>query len=35
MLCKETHDFVLRVMPPLIVKREELEFALAKLREVL
>jgi ornithine aminotransferase len=35
MLCKETHEFVLRVMPPLIVKREELEFALARLKEVL
>lgn len=35
MLCKETHTFVLRLAPPLIVSKEELRFAIAKLREVL
>ncbi len=35
MLCKETHQIVLRLAPPLIVSKNELEFALGKLREVL
>lgn len=35
MLCKETHESVLRLAPPLIVRKEELAFALAKLGEVL
>ncbi len=35
MLCKETHTFVLRLAPPLIVSKEELLFVLGKLREVL
>jgi len=35
MLCKETHDTVIRVAPPLIVRKEELQFALEKLRKVL
>ncbi len=35
LLCKETHDRVIRVAPPLIVKREDLEFAVQQIREVL
>lgn len=34
-LCKETHDRVIRVAPPLIVAREDLEFAVQQIREVL
>ena len=32
MLCKETHDHVIRIAPPLVIRREELEWALARLR---
>ncbi len=35
MLCKETHDRVIRLAPPLIARREHLEFALEQLRAVL
>ena len=34
-LCKETHDFVIRLAPPLVVKEEDLDFALEQLRAVL
>jgi ornithine--oxo-acid transaminase len=33
-LCKETHDFVIRFAPPLVVEQEDLEFAVAQMREV-
>ncbi|MYC65312.1 MAG: ornithine--oxo-acid transaminase [Acidobacteriia bacterium] len=33
MLCKETHDRVIRIAPPLVVEREELTWALDRLRE--
>lgn len=33
MLCKETHDRVIRIAPPLVVEREELAWALDRLRE--
>lgn len=32
LLCKETHDHVIRIAPPLVVEREDLEWALAQLR---
>lgn len=32
MLCKETHDRVIRIAPPLVIKREELDWALDRLR---
>jgi ornithine--oxo-acid transaminase len=35
MLCKETHDVVLRVAPPLVISREELDWAFEKLAKVL
>ncbi|CAN5335240.1 ornithine aminotransferase [soil metagenome] len=35
LLCKETHDRVIRVAPPLIVAREDLEFAVQQIREAL
>lgn len=34
-LCKETHDRVIRVAPPLIVEREDLGFAVEQIRAVL
>ena len=34
MLCKETHDHVIRLSPPLVTSYEDLEWALAQLRAV-
>lgn len=34
-LCKETHDTVIRLAPPLVIKKEELDEALSKIRQVL
>ena len=33
LLCKETHDFVVRIAPPLVVTREDLEWAVQQIRE--
>lgn len=33
MLCKETHDHVIRIAPPLVIEREELAWALERLRK--
>jgi|SRR5687767_4516027 len=33
LLCKETHDFVVRIAPPLVVTREDLEWAVSQIRE--
>jgi ornithine--oxo-acid transaminase len=35
LLCKETHENVIRFAPPLIIKKEELDWALAKIEKVL
>lgn len=35
LLCKETHGTVIRFAPPLIIKKEELDTALDKIRQVL
>ena len=35
LLCKETHDHTIRLAPPLVVAREDLEWAVGRLREVL
>ena len=35
LLCKETHEHVLRFAPPLVVKKEELDWALEHIEEVL
>ena len=32
LLCKETHDFVIRIAPPLIVERDELAWAVGQIR---
>ncbi len=34
-LCKETHDHVIRIAPPLVITREQLDWALAKIEKVL
>lgn len=33
LLCKETHDFVVRIAPPLVVTREDLKWAGQQIRE--
>jgi ornithine--oxo-acid transaminase len=35
MLCKETHDHVIRVAPPLVIKREEIDWAFERIKKVL
>jgi ornithine--oxo-acid transaminase len=34
-LCKETHDHVIRVAPPLVITRDEIDWALDRFRKVL
>ena len=34
LLCKETHDTVIRFAPPLVITKSELDWALGKIREV-
>jgi len=34
MLCKETHDFVIRLSPPLVVSQDDLAWAVEQVREV-
>jgi ornithine--oxo-acid transaminase len=34
-LCKETHDHVIRIAPPLIIKKEEIDWAVQRLEKVL
>jgi ornithine--oxo-acid transaminase len=34
-LCKETHDNVIRFAPPLVIKKEEIDWALSHISEVL
>jgi ornithine--oxo-acid transaminase len=35
MLCKETHDRVIRLAPPLVITREEIDWAVEKLKKVI
>jgi len=35
LLCKETHENVIRFAPPLIIKKEDLDWAIAQIQEVL
>jgi ornithine--oxo-acid transaminase len=35
MLCKETHDKVIRLAPPLVITREEIDWAVDTLQKVL
>ena len=34
LLCKETHDFVIRFAPPLIITKDEIDWALEKIKSV-
>jgi ornithine--oxo-acid transaminase len=34
-LCKETHDHVIRIAPPLVITREEIDWAVARIRRVI
>lgn len=34
-LCKETHEFTIRLAPPLVIKKEEIDLCLDKLKKVL
>ncbi len=34
-LCKETHDHVIRVAPPLVIAREEIDWAFERIRKVI
>ena len=34
MLCKETHDTVIRLSPPLVVSRDDLAWAVEQLKAV-
>ena len=35
LLCKETHDHVIRIAPPLVIKKEEIDWAVERLARVL
>ncbi|MCE7794129.1 ornithine--oxo-acid transaminase [Salipaludibacillus sp. CUR1] len=35
LLCKETHENVIRFAPPLVISQEDLDWAIAKIKEVL
>ncbi len=35
LLCKETHQQVIRFAPPLVIEREEIDWAISRVREVL
>lgn len=35
LLCKETHDHVIRIAPPLTIKKEEIDWAMERLERVL
>jgi len=34
-LCKETHDHVIRIAPPLVIKREEIDWAFERIKQVI
>ena len=34
-LCKETHENVIRFAPPLVIKKEEIDWALIHIKKVL
>jgi ornithine--oxo-acid transaminase len=34
-LCKETHDKVIRIAPPLVIKRDEIDWAFERIKKVL
>ena len=34
-LCKETHDHVIRIAPPLVIKRDEIDWAFERIKKVI
>jgi len=34
-LCKETHEHVLRIAPPLVIRKPDIDWALERLQDVL
>jgi len=34
-LCKETHDHVIRIAPPLTISRDEIDWAFSRIRKVI
>ena len=34
-LCKETHDTTIRIAPPLVIEREEIDWAFERIAKVL
>jgi ornithine--oxo-acid transaminase len=34
-LCKETHDRVIRIAPPLVITREEIDWAFERIKKVI
>ena len=35
LLCKETHDWIIRFAPPLVIKKEEIDYAMERIRDIL
>ena len=35
LLCKETHDTVIRIAPPLVINRDEIDWAATRISKVL
>ncbi len=35
LLCKETHDNIVRIAPPLVIKKDEIDWALSKIAKIL
>ncbi len=35
LLCKETHDWIIRFAPPLVITKEEIDYAMERIRKVL
>jgi ornithine--oxo-acid transaminase len=33
-LCNDTHDRVIRIAPPLVIQRDEIDWAVERIREV-
>ena len=34
-LCKETHEYVIRIAPPLVISREEIDWAMERIKKVI
>ena len=35
LLCKETHDHIVRLAPPLVIRKEDIDWALERIAKVL